>query len=83
MTLLPLGKSNLPVVMEELSKAGLAVYAKVHDNRIGVTVSEVTEPPEHLDQLFLVRGLGFLELPIPFILGVFWFAIIGGVRFTF
>ena len=47
--LLPLGKSILPVGVEELSKAAFAVDTKVDHNGIGIMVSEVTEPLECLD----------------------------------
>ncbi len=42
--------------MEELSKVGLAVDTKLHDNHIGVAVSEVTKPSEHFDHHLPGRG---------------------------
>jgi spore maturation protein SpmA len=38
---LPLGESILPVLMEKLSEAALAIYTKVDHNGIGVMVSEL------------------------------------------
>jgi hypothetical protein len=66
--LLPLGKSILPVIMEELSKAGLTVDAKVYNNRVGIMLGEVTEPFVHLDHFLPPWGLDFIKVahPCPF-----------------
>ena len=62
MAFLPLGKSVLPVVMEELSEATLAVYAKVDHNGTGITFREVTELPDHG---LVIWGLSLVELASP------------------
>ena len=72
MVLLTLGKGVLPVVVEELSKATLTVNTKVDHNGAGIMVSAVTEPPEHLDHGFPIRGLYLVKFASPRILGVLW-----------
>ena len=67
------------MVKEELSKVGLAVDAKIHDNRIGITVCEVTKPLEYLHHLLPSWGLGFVELAHPHLFGILWVVLIGGV----
>ena len=52
MMLLPLGKSVLPVGMEEISKAALAVKTKVDHDGIGIMVGEVTKLLEILTIAF-------------------------------
>ena len=70
MALLPLGKDILPVVMEELSMATLAVYTKVDHNGTGILVCEVAEPLKHFDHGLLIWGLGLVKLASPHVLGV-------------
>jgi hypothetical protein len=65
--------------MEELSKAGLAIDTKVHDNHVGIPVSEVTKRSEHFDHLLPVWGLGLVKLAHPYPFSVLGFALIEGV----
>ena len=76
--LLPLGKCILTVVLEEISKAGLAVDTKIHDNRVGIPVSEVTKPPEHFDHHLPRWGLGLIKLAHPHLFRVLGFTLIRG-----
>jgi len=69
----------LPVLIEELSKAGLAVDNKVHDYRVGIPDSEVTKPPEHFDHVLPVWGLGLVKHARPRPFRVLGFALVGGI----
>ena len=77
--LLPLGKCILPVFMEKLSKADLTVDTNIHNNCIGILVSEVTKTLEHFDHFLPIQGLGLVLLSCPCLFRVLRLALIGVV----
>ena len=80
MTLLPLGTSILLVFVEKLRKAGLALCTKIHDNRVGILISEVTKPLERFHHFLSIQSLGLVKLTHPCPFRVFWLVLIAAVR---
>jgi hypothetical protein len=62
MAFLPLGKSVLPVVLMECTKAYNAIDAKVYHNGICISLGKVAEMAEHLRHGLTMWGLWLVQL---------------------
>jgi hypothetical protein len=81
MAFLPLGKSVLPVVLEESTKAHDDIDAKVHHDGICISLGKIAEVAEDLQQGLPMRGLPLVELAHPSVVWVIRLFILGFPHF--
>jgi hypothetical protein len=81
MVFLPLGKSVLPMVMMESTKACNAIDAKVYHDGICILLGKVAEMAEHLRHGLAMWGLRLVELAHPSIIWVLGLFVLGFPHF--